>query len=136
MPRPSNGEAPMTGAERQVRYRASHADGAPVIRIRRATDRRSRIRRWNDTIAALVNLKDEYSHWLDDCRTISRTAPRRRPYGRSSSSISLIFWRSNHREASAVIEQRDGPIGMGHDDAWRDDRLQLVIRMNHAWMPG
>ena len=35
-----------------------------------------------------------------------------------------------------MIEQRDGPIGMGHDDAWRDDRLQLVIRMNHAWMPG
>ncbi len=24
-----------------------------------------------------------------------------------------------------MIEQRDGPIGMGHDDAWRDDRLQL-----------
>ena len=65
MPRPSIGETPMTGAERQARYRASHANGAPVIRIRRATDRRSRIQRWNDRIAALVNLKDEYSHWLD-----------------------------------------------------------------------
>jgi len=65
MPRPSIGETPMTGAERQARYRASHANGAPVIRIRWATDRRRRIQRWNDTIAALVNLKDEYSHWLD-----------------------------------------------------------------------
>jgi hypothetical protein len=65
MPRPSIGETPMPGAERQARYRASHANGAPVIRTRRASDRRSRIQRWNDTIAALVNLKDEYSHWLD-----------------------------------------------------------------------
>ena len=65
MPRPSIGETPMTGAERQAQYRASHANGAPVIRIRRASDRRSRIQRWNDTIAALVNLQEEYSHWLD-----------------------------------------------------------------------
>jgi hypothetical protein len=65
MPRPSIGETPMTGAERQARHRDSHANGAPVIRIRRASDRRSRIQRCNDTIAALVNLKDEYSHWLD-----------------------------------------------------------------------
>ena len=57
MPRPSIGEIPMTDAERQARYRAAHADGAPVIRIRRPADRRSRIRRWNDTIAALVDLQ-------------------------------------------------------------------------------
>jgi rhamnogalacturonyl hydrolase YesR len=55
----------MTGAERQARYRAARADGVPVIRIRRPVDRRSRIQRWNDTIAALVNLQEEYSHWLD-----------------------------------------------------------------------
>ena len=65
MPRPSIGETPMTGAERQARYRAAHANGTPVIRIRRPADRRSRIQRWNDTIAALVNLQEEYSHWLD-----------------------------------------------------------------------
>jgi hypothetical protein len=29
-------------------------------------------------------------------------------------------------EASAEIEQRDGPISLGHDDAWEGDRLQLV----------
>jgi precorrin-6x reductase len=55
----------MTGAERQARYRAAHANGTPVIRIRRPADRRSRIQRWSDTIAALVNLQEEYSHWLD-----------------------------------------------------------------------
>jgi hypothetical protein len=55
----------MTGAERQARYRTMHADGAPVIRIRRPADRRSRIQRWNDTIAAAMELRAEYAGWLD-----------------------------------------------------------------------
>ena len=49
MPRPSIGETPMTGAERQARYRAARAAGAPVIRMLRPVDRRSRVQRWNDT---------------------------------------------------------------------------------------
>jgi hypothetical protein len=65
MPRPSIGETAMTGAERQARYRATHANGAPVIRVRRPADRRSRIRRWNDTIAGLVDLQAEYAAWLE-----------------------------------------------------------------------
>ena len=55
----------MTGAERQARYRTMHANGAPVIRIRRPIDRRSRIQRWNDTIAAAVDLRAEYAEWLN-----------------------------------------------------------------------
>jgi hypothetical protein len=55
----------MTGAERQARYRTLHATGGPVIRIRRPADRRSRIQRWNDTIAAAVELQVEYADWLD-----------------------------------------------------------------------
>ena len=65
MSRPPIGETPMTGAERQARYRVAHADGAPVIRVRRPTDRRSRIRRWNDTITALRDLQAEYAAWLE-----------------------------------------------------------------------
>jgi hypothetical protein len=65
MPRPSIGETAMTGAERQARYRTMHADGAPVIRIRRPADRHSRIQRWNNTIAAAVELQVEYADWLD-----------------------------------------------------------------------
>jgi hypothetical protein len=65
MPRPSIGETAMTGAERQARYRTMHADGAPVIRIRRSADRRSRIQRWNDTIATAVDLQAEYAAWLE-----------------------------------------------------------------------
>jgi hypothetical protein len=65
MPRPLIGDTPLTGAERQARYRAMHANGEPVIRIRRSADRRSRIQRWNDTIAALTGLQAEYAAWLD-----------------------------------------------------------------------
>jgi len=38
------GEKAMTSAERQARYRAAHADGAPKIRYRKPADRRSRPR--------------------------------------------------------------------------------------------
>ena len=65
MPRKPISETAMSGAERQARYRTMHANGAPVIRIRRPADRRSRIQRWNDTIAAAVELQVEYADWLD-----------------------------------------------------------------------
>ena len=65
MPRPSIGETPMTGAERQARYRAARASDAPIIRIRRPVDRSSRIQRWNDTIATLTELQAEYGAWLE-----------------------------------------------------------------------
>ena len=65
MPRPSIGDIPMTGAERQARYRAARTSGVPVIRIRRPADRRSRIQRWDDTVAELVTLQTEYGSWLD-----------------------------------------------------------------------
>ena len=44
MPRKSIGATAMTDAERQARYRAAHAAGAPVIRTRRPADHRSRAR--------------------------------------------------------------------------------------------
>ena len=53
MPRRPIGELPMTDAERQARYRAAHAAGAPVIRTRRPTDHRGRAQRWRDTVAEL-----------------------------------------------------------------------------------
>src|SRR5208283_682086 len=65
MPRPSIGETPMTGAERQARYRAARMSVAPIIRIRRPVDRRSRIQRWNDTITTLTELQAEYGAWLE-----------------------------------------------------------------------
>jgi len=64
MPRRLIGETAMSGAERQARHRARKA-GAPVIRFRHPTDRRSRAQRWNDSIAGLTALQAEYAAWLD-----------------------------------------------------------------------
>ena len=55
----------MTVAERQARFRAAHADGAPKLRYRKPSDHRSRPQRWRDAVAELVSLQDEYRAWLD-----------------------------------------------------------------------
>ena len=65
MPRQPIGEKPMTDAERQARYRAARAASTPLIRTRRPTDHRSRIRRWHDAVAALTALQAEYAAWLE-----------------------------------------------------------------------
>ncbi len=59
------GDHAMTLAERQARYRAAHADGAPKVRYRRPVDRRSRPQRWRDAVAELVELQGDYQAWLD-----------------------------------------------------------------------
>ena len=65
MPRKPIGERAMTDAERQARYRVARATGAPVIRIRRPADHRSRAKRWDDDVASLVKAQIEYAAWLD-----------------------------------------------------------------------
>jgi len=65
MPAKAIGERAMTDAERQARYRAARASGAPVIRTR-AADHRSRARRWDDTVAELTKLQAEYDAWLQN----------------------------------------------------------------------
>jgi hypothetical protein len=64
MPAKAIGERAMTDAERQARYRAARALGAPVIRTRRPADHRSRAQRWNDTVGELTRLQAEYDAWL------------------------------------------------------------------------
>jgi hypothetical protein len=66
MPRHPTGERAMTDAERQARYRAARAAGTAVVRTRRPTDHRSRARRWQDTVATLVGLQEEYAGWLEN----------------------------------------------------------------------
>ena len=65
MPHPTIGDTAMTGAERQARYRAAHAAGAPAIRTRRPVDQRPRIRQWNDHVAGLTGLQAMYANWLE-----------------------------------------------------------------------
>jgi len=67
--RKPEGETALSSAERQARYRAClHAPEPPVVIGRRPhspADRRSRARRWHDTVAALVGLQAEYAAWSD-----------------------------------------------------------------------
>jgi hypothetical protein len=65
VPRKSIGVTAMTDAERQARYRAPRAAGAPVVRTGRPADHRGRARRWNDDLAGLVDAQAEYAAWLD-----------------------------------------------------------------------
>jgi hypothetical protein len=65
MPPKPIGETAMTDAQRQARYRAARATGRPVIRTRRPTDHRSRVKRWNDNVAGLVESQIEYAAWLE-----------------------------------------------------------------------
>jgi len=65
MPHTPLGDRPMTNAERQARHRAARAAAVPVIRCRRAADRRSRVRRWRAAVAALIAMQAEYRAWLE-----------------------------------------------------------------------
>jgi hypothetical protein len=71
MPRPSIGELPLSGAERQARYRLARLSGVAVVRIRRPSDpriqsdRRGLLQRWNDAVAELVQLQTRYTAWLE-----------------------------------------------------------------------
>ena len=60
------GDKALTPAERQARYREAHkGDGAPRIRYRKPTDRRSRAQKWRDAVAELITLQEEYRAWLE-----------------------------------------------------------------------
>jgi hypothetical protein len=62
-----NGDAPLSNAERQARYRLRHQAGqpAPAARVRRAADRRSRPQRWHDAVTELLTLQAVYAAWLE-----------------------------------------------------------------------
>jgi hypothetical protein len=65
--RKPQGEAALTGAERQARYRlrlglaADHAPG----QMAKPARARPLSRRWHETVAGLVSLQAEYARWLD-----------------------------------------------------------------------
>jgi hypothetical protein len=65
--REPQGETPLSNAERQARYRARHKAQQPAVgvRKRRPVDRRSRIQRWHDGVAGLIELQADYAAWLE-----------------------------------------------------------------------
>jgi hypothetical protein len=69
MGRRPQGEAALTGAERQARYRLRLGlapDQAPgQVVPHRLPRARPLLRRWHDAVAGLVSLQAEYARWLD-----------------------------------------------------------------------
>jgi len=60
-------QSPLTNAERQARYRARRLAQQPPVSVRPApaAARRSRLRRWNDGVTALITVQAECAAWLD-----------------------------------------------------------------------
>ena len=109
----------MTGAERQARFRAAHADGSPKVRYRRPGDRRSRPQRWRDAVAELVSLQEDYRAGLDSLPTIWPRAPPPRRCG-PSAKLTCRTLRAWTRRAGldATDRQRDRvTIPRGHCEA-------------------
>ena len=65
--REPEGEAQLSNAERQARYRARHKEAQPsvIARARRPIDLRSRIQRWRDATVELVDIQADCAAWLD-----------------------------------------------------------------------
>ena len=65
--RKPDGDAALSNAERQARYRLRHQveQPPPGARTHRAADRRSRPRRWHDAVAELLALQAVYAAWLE-----------------------------------------------------------------------
>jgi len=65
--REPEGEAPLSNAERQARYRARHKEVQPavIVRTQRPVGRRNRIRRWHDAVAELLDIRASCAAWLD-----------------------------------------------------------------------
>jgi hypothetical protein len=101
MPRKPIGEAAMTAAERQARYRAARVAGVPVVRVRRPADHRGRARRWTDHVTGLVQAQIEYAAWLESLPDSLQDRRPRRHCERSAIWISPNFRRSSRRAASA-----------------------------------
>src|SRR5215472_12824966 len=91
-PKPS-GKA-MTAAQRQARYRAAHAEGAPRLRYCRPADRRSMAQRWRDAVGELLDLQGAYRSWLDSLPQNAVGVTPRERCGRSAISIcpTSIAW--------------------------------------------
>jgi predicted phage gp36 major capsid-like protein len=64
--REPEGEAPLSNAERQARYRARHKEKRASANVRPLrVGRRTRIQRWRAAVAELVDLQAGYTAWLD-----------------------------------------------------------------------
>jgi len=81
MGRKPEGAQPLTGAERQARYRARHASTTqpPSPPPRQAPSAKTRAmprpQQWDTALGTLVRLQAEYASWLDAMPEATRDSP-------------------------------------------------------------
>ncbi len=64
--REPEGQAALTNAERQARYRARRRAPQPSLAIQHSRpSRRGRSKRWNDALAELIAIQAECAAWFD-----------------------------------------------------------------------
>ena len=105
--RKPDGDAPLSSAERQARYRLRNQVGqpAPAARMRRATDRRSRPQRWRDAVTELLTLQAVYAPGSRCCPTRFREPRPLTPCRPSSISISKASPRSSRPAVTAATDE-------------------------------
>ena len=73
--RKPTGDRPLTGAERQARYRVAYASPPPLRPLRGASPRakapsrdrrRSRLQRWHEALTELLAVQSECAAWLNE----------------------------------------------------------------------
>jgi hypothetical protein len=76
--RKPDGDAALSNAERQARYRLRHQGGTAAVAAadgRRRADRRSRPQCWHDAVTELLTLQETYAAWLEALpKTLQGTA--------------------------------------------------------------
>ncbi len=94
---------PLTPAEKQRRYRERRKAGIPPVHTPKHRDRRSRPQRWNDAVAELRALQDEWRDHLDSIPESLRDTP----YGERLQSVA---------DADIeALEDIEPPRGYGRD---------------------
>jgi len=75
--RQPEGEAALSNAERQARYRARRSAPQPPVAIQRPPParRRSRTKRWNDALAELLAVQVECAAWFEALPESLRDSP-------------------------------------------------------------
>jgi hypothetical protein len=64
--RQPKGQAALTNAERQARYRARRLGVASSVTIKQSRPaRRSRTKRWNDALAEMIAVQAECAEWFE-----------------------------------------------------------------------
>lgn len=108
--RESEGEAPLSNAARQARYRARHKEKQPsvVVRSRRPVDRRSRLQHWHDAVAELVDLQAGYATWLDALPESLRGTATAEALRRSPIWTSTSWPQSSRRAATGATDTWSG----------------------------